>query len=229
MQNLRHSSAILLPDADWEATDVSAMVIDDITFKPYLDRFNEIAEMLANLETGSDRRDAVEVVNRAIASLNGLKKSDHSAIGETIALFKERARFLEKEETDVPVVERFRTLADDLEQYDIPNEAWPAMRILASQYTSPQEKDDTRRQRVKSRFARSGGRPRDYRRDIAIMIAIELFEIENREIPSPNDKFVEFFQQIFVKLGLSADKDVAGLESRVRRTLRGLRDPGVPV
>ncbi len=204
------------------------MVIDDITFKPYLDRFNEIAEMLANLDTGSSRRKAVAVIKKAITRLNRWKRSKQSAIGETIALFKERVRFLEKEEISVPIVEMFRTLADDLEQYNIPKEAWPAMRILASQYASPQEKEDARCRRVKIRFAPTGGRPRDYRRDIAIMIAIELFEIENRKTPTPNDKFFDFCQQVFVKLGLSADNDVAGLEDRVRRTLGGLGDPGVP-
>ena len=207
---------------------MSPMVIDDIMFKRYLKRFNEIAEMLANLDTGSDRRDAVKIVNGAIERLDCLKKSDQSDIGKTIALFKERAQFLEKEEISVSIFEDFRTLADELEQYNIPDEAWPAMRILASQYTTPQEKDGARRRRIKIRFAPSGGRPRDYRRDIAILIAIELFEIENRETPTPNDNFFDFCQQVFVKLGLSADKDVAGLEDRVRRTLRGLRDPGVP-
>lgn len=207
---------------------MSAVVIDDITFKPYLDRFNEIVEMLAHLETGSKRRDAVEVLRGAIAGLNGLKRSDQSAIGETVVLLEARVPVLADEEISVPIVERLRTLADDLKPYDFPVDAWRAIRILASQYTSPQEKEDARRRRVKIRFAPTGGRPRDYRRDIAVIIAAELYEKLHEASPRANRGFVSFCQQVYIQLGLTADKDVAGLEDRVRRTLRDLGDPDAP-
>ena len=197
-------------------------------FRPYLDRFNEISAMLAHLDTGANRREAVKIVNGAIERLDDLKTSDQSAIGETIALLKEQAKLPGKEKIYVPVIERFRTLADDLEQYDIPVDAWPAMPILASQYTSPQEKEGARRRHVTIRFATSGGRPRDYRRDIATLIAVELYEKIHKASPRANSHFVDFCQEVYFNLGLTADEEVAGLEDRVRRTLRNLDDPGVP-
>ena len=204
------------------------MIIGYITLKDYIDRFQEISEMLARLDTGSNRRKAVHILRRTLRDLKDLKKHDASEIGETEILIRARLHLLGTDEILIPLRARFRTVADNLSRATIPDEAWRPLQIIASQYAIPQEKIDAEQRLYKIGFALKGGRPRDYRHDIAILIAVDLHEKTYGARPRANRAFVDFCQELYSELGLTDPKDVDGLEDRVRRTLGGLDDPGAP-
>jgi hypothetical protein len=204
------------------------MIIDDITLRDYIVRFNEISEMLARLDTGSNRRKAGALLKRTLAGLKKLKRDDASDIGETEILIRARLQLLDMPEKLVDLRVKFRSVADDLSRATIPDEAWRPLQIIASQYASPQEKIDAEHRLYKIGFRLKGGRPSDHRRDIAILIAVDLYERTCGARPRANRAFVDFCQEIYSELGLTDPKDVDGLEDRVRRTLRDLNDPDAP-
>lgn len=204
------------------------MAIDDITLQDYIVRFNEISEMLARLDRGSDRRKAVRILRRTLKGFKGLKQHDASEIGETETLIRARLQLLDTDEKLIPLRVKFRSVADDLSRATIPDEAWHPIQIVASQFASPQEKTDAEQRLYKIGFSLKGGRPSDHRRDIAILIAVDLYERTRGARPRANRAFVDFCQEIYSELGLTDPKDVDGLEDRVRRILGGLDDPGVP-
>ena len=204
------------------------MAFDYMTLKDYIKRFQEISEMLARLDTGSNRRKAVAILKRTIAGLKKLKRDDASDIGETEILIRARLQLLDMPEKLVDLRVKFRTVADNLSRATIPDEAWRPLQIIASQYAIAQEKTDAEQRLYKIGFALKGGRPRDYRHDIAILIAVDLHEKTYGARPRANRAFVDFCQEVYSELGLTDPKDVDGLEDRVRRTLGGLDDPGAP-
>lgn len=147
-------------------------------------------------------------------------RHDESEIGAIVAILNERIPILEREEVEVQLEGEFRTLAHDLAEREIPDEAWPSIRILASQHTSLQQKLNEYSRLLKVKLSKKGGPRPDYRRHAAVILAAELYETHNKKKPTATDTFVDFCQDVLVELGMDEEDDAMGLRDLVKRILR---------
>jgi hypothetical protein len=184
-------------------------------------RFASIVTALADIEGGSARRKAAGILRTAAGRLRPLAGGKGSLIRTAMKYNERRARSLEVEEILIPIREDFVDLQHEIDKWNIEPNDWSTIRMLLSRYSSPlAETSDSSRRHLRVERRKSGGRPTDYPRHAAILIAAELWEEEKHRPATPSQGFITFCDDVLHELGF-CEADMAGLDDLVQRVLKG--------
>lgn len=201
---------------------MTSLRVGGVEFLKYAQLFKDIVDKLeAMIE--EDRPKAIEILKRAASALLEIRRHPESDIGQTVLVLHERIDFLNTERLLIPIRAEFMTLAEDLQRFGIPDEAWPAIRAITSRFSSESEKLKALRYSLTVNPNRAGGPKPDYKRHIALLIAAELYEAINNHTPKVDKHFLDFCTMIFDELGLADPKYTDNLANFARRNLRKAR------